>query len=253
VKNNFMKKTLIVIVFSIVCLKPFAQMETEFISAGKIKFERKTNMHRLYFTDEEMSSWDEMFKKMFPQFRVNLFELSFNNNQSLYKTAKDNPEVKMGFFGETPGSSNTVFKDLEKETISSQKQIFESMFLISDSIPQYEWKLQSETRTIANFECKKAITKICDSVVVVAFYTEEIPCSSGPESFGGLPGMILGLAIPRLYTTWFATSLELTNEPPIAPAKGKKTDSKSLLKTINDGIGKWDEKWRNRMIWQAVL
>jgi len=159
----------------------------------------------------------------------------------------------MAFFGDAPGTSNTVFKDLEKGTIASQKQIFESSFLISDSIPQYEWKLQPETRTIAGFECKKALTRICDSVVVVAFYTEEIPCSSGPESFGGLPGMILGIAIPRLYATWFATSLELTNQPTTPPTKGKNTTSKGLLKTINDGIGKWDAKWRDRMIWQAVL
>ena len=248
-----MKKSLIVFILCFVCLKPFAQMETQFISSGKIKFERKINMHRLYFTDEEMNSWDEMFKKMFPQFQVNLFELSFNETQSLYKTAKDNPESKMAFFGDAPGTSNTVFKDLEKGTATSQKQIFESSFLISDSIPQYEWKLQPETRTIAGFECKKALTRICDSVVVVAFYTEEIPCSSGPESFGGLPGMILGIAIPRLYATWFATSLELTNQPTTPPTKGKNTTSKGLLKTINDGIGKWDAKWRDRMIWQAVL
>lgn len=248
-----MKKTLALLIFCSCCLKPFAQMETEFISSGKIKFERKTNMHRLYFTDEEMTSWDEMFKKMFPQFQVNLFELSFNGTQSLYKTAKDNPESKMGFFGNAPGTSNTVFKDLEKGTASSQKQIFETMFLINDSLPQHEWKLQPETRTIAGFECKKAITKICDSVVVVAFYTEEITCSSGPESFGGLPGMILGLAIPRLYTTWFATALELTNQPTNPPVKGKNIDSKGLLKTINAGIGKWDAKWKDKMIWQAVL
>lgn len=248
-----MKKSLIVFIFCFVCLKPFAQMQTEFVAAGKIKFERKTNMHRLYFTDEEMNSWDEMFKKMFPQFQVSLFELSFNGTHSLYKTAKDNPESKMAFFGDAPGSSNTIFKDLEKGTVTSQKQIFESLFLINDSIPQYEWKIQPETRTIAGFECKKAITKICDSVVVVAFYTEEITVSSGPESFGGLPGMILGLAVPRLYTTWFATSLELTEQPNTAPTKGKNTNSKGLLKSINDGIGKWDAKWRDRMIWQAVL
>ena len=249
-----MKKSLLVLIVCFSYLVPFAQMQTEFISSGKIKFERKTNMHRLYFTDEEMDSWDEMFKKMFPQFRTNLFELNFNNTQSSYKTAKDNPETKMGFFGDAPGSSNTVFKDLEKGTSISQKQIFESLFLITDSITQYEWKLQPETRTIANFECKKAITKICDSVFVVAFYTEEIICSSGPESFGGLPGMILGLAIPRLYTTWFATSLELTESDNLdKPVKGKETDIKGLRKTINAGIGKWDDKWKNRMIWQAEL
>jgi GLPGLI family protein len=35
----------------------------------------------------------------------------------------------------------------------------------------YQWRITDETRTIAGFECKKAVTKICDSVYVVAFYT----------------------------------------------------------------------------------
>ena len=248
-----MKKTFSIILLSCLAFFANAQMQTDFINSGKIRFERKTNQHRLYFTDEEMTSWDEIFKKAFPQFQTNFFELTFNNNQTVYKPAKDNPENKMGFFGEAPGSSNIIFKDVENGKATSQKQIFETLFLIADSIPQYEWKLQPETRTIANFECKKAITRICDSVVVVAFYTEEIPCSSGPESFGGLPGMILGLAIPRLYTTWFATSLDLNSGTPAAPTKGKDTNSKGLMKSINAGIGKWDAKYKDRLIWQSVL
>ncbi|TMI62887.1 MAG: GLPGLI family protein [Bacteroidetes bacterium] len=249
-----MKKLFSILLFSGATFLGKAQMQTDFITAGKIKFERKTNVHRLYFTDEEMGSWEEAFKKAIPQFQTNLFELSFNNNQSLYKPSKDNPENKMGFFGEAPGANNVIYKDLEMGKAASQKQIFEKLFLVSDSIPQYEWKLQPETRTIANFECKKAITRICDSVVIVAFYTEEIPVSSGPESFGGLPGMILGLAVPRLYTTWFATSLEISNAaPPAAPTKGKDTDSKGLLKSIESGIGKWDAKYKDRLIWQSIL
>jgi GLPGLI family protein len=46
---------------------------------------------------------------------------------------------------------------------------------------------------------------------VVAFYCPEIVPQGGPEFFTGLPGMILGLAIPRYFTTWFATKIELTS------------------------------------------
>ena len=61
-----------------------------------------------------------------------------------------------------------------------------------------------------------------DSVYVIAFYTDQITTTGGPESFNGLPGMILGVAIPRINTTWFATKLELVEVKPqdlIAPIK----------------------------------
>jgi len=252
-----MKKTLALLIFCSYCLKPFAQMQTEFISSGKITYERKTNVHRLYFTDEEMDSWDEMFKKMIPQFQVNNFELLFSPDKSLYRQTKDQPDAKMGWFGEAPGSKNVVFKDFNNQKVTSQKQIFEKQFLLSDSVSHFDWKLQPETRTIAGFECKKAITKICDSVVVVAFYTEEIISGSGPESFGGLPGVILGLAVPRLYTTWFATKLELTGEEEAAkiipPTKGKNSTSKQMVTTIDEAINDWGKKYRDKSIWFSSL
>ena len=82
---------------------------------------------------------------------------------------------------------------------------------MKDSLPKYQWKITGEVRQIAGFDCKKAITKIADSVVVVAFYTDEILVKGGPESFNGLPGMIMGIAIPRLSLTLFATKIELNN------------------------------------------
>ena len=252
-----MQKTLSLIVASLLCIFSFGQFETQFILTGKITFERKTNVHRLYFTDSEMDSWDEMFKKAIPQFQVNYFELLFGESKSLYRQTGDQPETKMGFWGDSPGSKNTVFKDFATQQTTSQKQIFESQFLLKDSINEYEWKLQPETRTIAGFECKKAITKICDSVVVVAFYTEEIVSTSGPESFGGLPGVILGLAVPRLYTTWFATKVELIKETEMtkiaAPTKGKGSTSRQMLTKIDEGINDWGRKYRDKSIWFASL
>ena len=87
-----------------------------------------------------------------------------------------------------------------------------------------DWRITGERRTIAGFECHKAVGRIMDSVYVVAFYTDQIVTNGGPESFNGLPGMILGLAIPRINTTWFATKIEAIEISPLdiaAPKKGK--------------------------------
>ena len=236
----------------------FVKAQTQFITSGKIEFERRTNVHRLFFADEEGGSFYEMIKKSIPQFRNDYFDLFFTEKKSVFKPGKDSDIPKrIGFFGQPPGFENNVYMDLETNTGISQKQIYEQSFLITDSLKKLEWKITSETRTIAGFECRKALTKICDSVVVVAFYTEEIVPSAGPESFHGLPGMILGLAIPRLYTTWFATKLELTgatDEKKISPPlKGKKATNKEMITSVNNGIKNWGDKYRDKAIWLSSL
>jgi GLPGLI family protein len=244
------------IILIIMIFPAFAgQSQTSFITKGKIEFERKTNTHRLYF-NEEADSWSEEFKKLIPQFKTDYFDLVFTEKGSVYKPGKESGEKQTGFF-ESPANENVVYKDLGQQTVVSQKQVFESQFLLLDSIRKIKWKLEPETRTIAGFECRKAVTRICDSVVVVAFYTDEIVPPSGPESFGGLPGMIMGLAIPRLYTTWFATKLENITDSDekkiIPPSKGKKGNEKDMIGKINDGIKSWGEKFRSKAIWFATL
>lgn len=232
-----------------------ARSQTIFIRSGKIEFERKTNSHRLYFSGET-ESWMEEFKKLVPQFRTDYFDLVFTEKKTLYKPGKETEVEKTGFF-ESPAMENVVYNDLASQSTVSQKKFYDSEFLLSDSTKVSKWKFEPETRTIAGFECKKAITRICDSVVVVAFYTDQIITPGGPESFNGLPGMILGLAIPRLYTTWFATKLEnisAADEAKIAaPAKGKKANTNDMIAKVAEGIKNWGEKWRDRSIWFITL
>jgi len=248
-----MKRTISLLI--LVSLFTVAQSQQSFIKEGKIEYERKTNAHRLYFTGEE-GSWVDQFKKMVPQFKIGYFDLLFTENQSLYKPGKEVEEDKTGFF-ESPAAENVVYKELKQQTSVSQKQIFESQFLIVDSIRPLQWKILPETRTIAGFDCHKAVTRICDSVVVVAFYTDEIIPSTGPESFGGLPGMILEVAIPRLYTTWTATKVEVLTSADekriVPPSKGKKANEKELADEIRDGIKDWGEKWYHRSVWFSTL
>ncbi len=232
-----------------------AYTQQVFLTQGKIEFERKTNTHRLYLS-EESDSWSELFKKQIPQFDITYFDLYFTDNKSVYRPGKEVEVKKLDFF-EAPAVENIVYKDLRQQTAISQKQIFESQFLITDSIRQLQWKILPETREIAGYNCRKALTRICDSVVVVAFYTDEIVPSSGPESFSGLPGMILEIAIPRLYSTWTAVKVEGLNSSDekkmLAPAKGKKATDAEMIGQIKDAIKSWGEKYYHRAVWFSTL
>jgi GLPGLI family protein len=141
-----------------------------------------------------------------------------------------------------PATDNVVFCDLQADKSTTQKTVYESTFLIQDSLRKANRKTTNDTREIAGFKCRKATTVIMDSVFIVAFYTDQITTSGGPEPFNELPGMILGLVVPRLHATWYATKVELT-EPSAAdltvPAKGKKTNNDELVQKLKSTMKDW--------------
>lgn len=218
-----MKKVLIIIILIALSSLSFGQ----FVSQGKISFERKTNLRQSYQTDAD----DEWLKNNYDkiaQFTVSDFTMTFNKNASLYVFDKEE-EVKSGWTmdwgGPKPAHENKVYVDYKTGTEIVERKVYEKQYLEEAATPKFEWKIMNEMRTIAGYACRKAITKICDSVVVVAFYCDEIIVNGGPESFNGLPGMILGIAIPRLYTTWFATNVEILPQE-ISPFKADKKDKR---------------------------
>ena len=137
------------------------------------------------------------------------------------------------------------------------KNVFEKTYLIEDSLRDAKWKITNDYREIAGFNCRRATTIIMDSVFVVAFYTDEIMISGGPESFNGLPGMIMGLVINRLHTTWYATSVNVTdvNVNNIQPPKGKaeKITMAKLTDIISKLFSNWGGSNRDRGIWALLI
>ncbi len=254
-----MKYLCIVILASFSSVCAFAQQT--FISKGKIEYEKKENIYKtLEMLQEEESegddSWLQSIKKNTPQFSVTYFDLFFDENRSLYKPGRENDNQKMAMqWLQSPASENIIFTNLTNATHVSQKNIYGSYFLIQDSARKVEWRITAETRDIAGFTCRKAVGKMLDSIYIVAFYTDQILPGGGPESFQGLPGMILGVAIPRLNTTWFATKLELTpvtdaNMP--TPTKGKKQTEADFTKTLQTLMKDWG-KWGKRRGLQAII
>jgi GLPGLI family protein len=229
----------------------FAQ--THFLVKGKIEFERKINVHKQLDPDEN-SDWYKDFVAKQPKFYTSYFDLQFNGNKTVYKPGRESEPFR-NWWLVGPSKENIVIADLETQLMNSQKKVFEDTYLLQDTIGKIEWKITEELRTVAGFECRKAVAIICDSVYVVAFYTDEITVSGGPESFNGLPGMILGLAIPRLHTTWFATKLELVEPKPTdfaVPSKGKKITERSLQVVLQSSLKDWGKQGQ-RNIWWVML
>lgn len=229
------------------CVLPFNLMAQQlFIPNGKITFEKKVNMVR---TLANLGISEEV-KGTMAKYRTSKWDLCFDRTRSIYKAQKkDDTDDDLTFFI-TPGeSTNELYADYANKQRVLKKSIMGEDYLLRDSIPSVAWKIMQEVRTISGYECRKAVGRINDTVYVVAFYTDEILLRGGPEGFSGLPGMILGLAIPRLNTTWFATKIEAFtnfNNEIQPPTKGKKTETdkeiKKLMELFTRYTGSKDQK-----------
>lgn len=186
--------------------------------------------------------WYEEVKSRLPGSLVSTFNFISDGTRSYYKRIKE-PEIPRGSWFQPFADDNKIYNDYSTGTTVSQKPVFEETFLVQDSLHNIRWKITSDTRNIAGFECRKAIGILFDTVAVFAFYTDEIMVSGGPEGIHGLPGMILGVGIPRLHTTWFATKVSLAPDlKNLAPAtKGKKVDRKTMILQMDRILKDWDK------------
>lgn len=233
----------------IISFMPVLAQHARFTTEGIIEFEKSVNMHaqimKYINKDNEafyIPAFDQ-YKKTQPQFRILKSTLAFNKDKTLFTPAPAD-ETARNWFSDIPATTqnNIIYTDLSTNTSIVQKTVFEETFLLRDSTRKINWKITSETRDVAGYLCRRANAIIMDSIYVVAFYTDEIPISGGPESFTGLPGMILGVALPHENMSWFAKLVTDKPLPPgalIPPKKGKATDNKGLLETLMKVMKNW--------------
>jgi len=152
------------------------------------------------------------------------------------------------------------------------------VFLITDSIANFEWKLENETKMIGNHLCLKATTEKVvrndmnrfkrfskktadektDSTKVItpkktkitAWYSPEIPVSNGPAEYGGLPGLILQLDAGNLQM--LCTKIVLNSKEKaeiIVPTKGKEITQKAYDKVVEEKV----KEMRSRYKWTVLI
>lgn len=242
-------KNLIITLILILAMKPLFAQHAHFTSSGTIEYEKTANMYALLTKAmEDDDSWGKMFfeayQKANPQFKRQKSTLTFGDNKTLYKPVpNDDVSRKMG--DELVEQINTVYTDLNAHSNIIEKMIYGDAFLIKDSVRNIKWKITDETREIAGYQCRRANGIIMDSIYVVAFFTNKIPVFGGPESFTGLPGMIMSVFLPHENINWQATKVTEMQIPPqtiVPPKKGKVVTRKQLKTQLNSVMKNWGKE-----------
>ncbi|MGB8193950.1 MAG: GLPGLI family protein, partial [Chitinophagaceae bacterium] len=187
----------------------------------------------------------DKYQKDNPQFKVLKSTLSFANNKTLL--VPEPPVATTGMFNDLPmiAQNNIVYTDLAVDSQVSQKKVFEQTFLLKDNASNIRWKITDEVREIAGYSCRRANGLIMDSIYVVAFYSNEILVSGGPESFTGLPGMILQVTLPHENVTWVAKRVLDMDVPAsgiVPPQNGNTVDRKGLYSFLNNAAKDWGDR-----------
>jgi GLPGLI family protein len=229
--------------------------QDDFMNKGVVQYEVKINNHKNFMADEgEDNSWYEQMKEFVPKISTYFYTLKFAENKSLFQY-KDKVVTPQKMWGEDELEDNIWYFDYEKANSVKQKNIFGEVYKLEDSIKFIKWKLlPNENREFAGFNCKKAVGVIYDSVYVFAYYTDAITVTGGPMSINGLPGLVMGITMPRLNFSCIATSFTplVTVSDIVAPKKGKVKPPSELYTRLKERTKDWG-KYGQKAIWQSFL
>jgi GLPGLI family protein len=212
------------------------------ITSGKITYERKTNLYKKFKDWDGVKDWIKEGDKS----KVDVFELYFNDSLSLFKPQES--DLKENFSWAT--DKNTVYQNLKSNKRFTTKRIWGEEVKLTDTLYKRVWKITDSKRTICGYSSRKAIWQVNDSVRMYAWYCDEISSGFGPESFYGLPGVILGLATEDGSVIYFAKNVDATKQeigvllPP--NPKGKVYTASELKLKLEKEYGR--EKWGKAMI-----
>lgn len=167
-------------------------------------------------------------------------KLFFNANESLLTNVEEASE-----YGWSSRSEEYyIYRNFEKEKKTEIIEMLGKTYIVDDSLHAPNWKIMNQIKDIAGYICMKAVTE--DTVKhqkITAWFTGDIPVSTGPERFFGLPGLILGLEVNDGDVVITATTVEfkkLDKEISLPKLRGKKikdADYDQLIaKHIKDSI-----------------
>ncbi|MEN3322827.1 GLPGLI family protein [Mariniflexile soesokkakense] len=268
-KRHYIKISIICFVFFASPLS-FAQKEFQ----GKAYYESKTTVDMNNFGGGDMS--DERRKQIADRMRSRLektFVLTFNQSESFYKE-EENPNASGGGgrWGAMLGSftGGPQYKDIKNKLLLQEQEFFGKQFLIKDSLPKFNWKMEGETKQIGQYTCFKAtVKKTVDAtdftsfrrpqnneeetapttkeIEIVAWYTMQIPVNLGPDDYWGLPGLILEVNADRtiIYCSKIILNPEI-KDAIIAPSKGKEVSRTEYDAIVKKKTAEMRESYRMR-------
>jgi GLPGLI family protein len=232
-------------------------------------------------TPEMQKNIEERMRKMMEK----TFVLNFDKTASIYKEEEklDAPGQNGGgmrMMSSMMGGGGTTYKNVKEKTYSVDKEFMGKEFLVQDSLPKLNWKMESETKQIGGYTCYKATavkpvsqsdfrnfrpkkeeakkeekektTNLMDSfempkeVTITAWYAPEIPINQGPENYWGLPGLILEVSDGKTMILCSKVVLNAKEKVAIkAPTKGKVISQKEYDETVTKKMEEMREQFKN--------
>ena len=243
-------------------------------------------------TPEMQKNIEERMKKLLEK----TFILNFDKSASIYKEEEklEAPGQQGGMrmmMNSMMGGGGTFYKDVKSKVYMVDKEFMGKEFLVKDSLPKLNWKLEPETKQIGGYTCYKATAvreasktdfrnfrpknddnkktevkkedaqkettekktnfednfEIPKEITITAWYSPEIPINQGPESYWGLPGLIL--EINDGTTTILCSKIVLNAKEKVdikAPTKGKEISQKDYDETVIKKMKEFREMNRGR-------
>ena len=269
-----MIKSLCSVLFALATITSFSQNNFQ----GKATYMSKTTL--------DMSRYDKMSEQQkkqmmarFKSFLEKTYTLSFNKTTSSFR---ENVQLEgPGASGPSWSRSNgqgSIYKNISDKNMVEDIEMFSKRFLVSEKMEPLQWEMGMETKKIGNYTCYKATlvkedtkvdwgaifsrrrnnkkkdsTKTSENMpekkmlTVTAWYTPQIPVSTGPDVYWGLPGLILELNAGR--TTMLCTEVSINSDGVLEieePKKGKKVTRVAYTKIVKEKTAELKERFKNR-------
>jgi len=234
-------------------------------------------------TPEMQKKMEDRMKKMLEK----TFVLNFDKTASIYKEeekleAPGQNNGGMRMMSSFMGGGGTTYKNVKEKTYSVDKEFMGKEFLVKDSLPKLQWKMESETKQIGGYTCYKAtaVKSVSQSdfrnfrpkeekkdekkaenqkstnfmedlempkeVMITAWYAPEIPVNQGPENYWGLPGLILEVSDGKTVILCSKIVLNPKEKAVIkAPTKGKEITQKEYDETVTKKMEEMRQQFQN--------
>ena len=265
-------KSLFVFLLAFVTSITFAQKSFQ----GKATYMSKTTMDMSMFGKMTEQQKKQRMQRM-KSFLEKTYTLTFNKTTSSFKE-----EVKLeapGASGPSWGRSNgqgSIYKNTKDQVMIEDVEQFSKRFLVTEKMEQAQWEMGTETKKIGQYTCYKATlvkedtnidwgsifsrnTKKKDStktkdvkpakkmLSIIAWYTPQIPVSTGPDKYYGLPGLILEINAGR--TTMLCTEVAISSKEVLEikePNKGKEVSRDEYNKIVKVKTEELKARFQNR-------
>ena len=213
---------------------------------GKAYYMSKLSVDKSWMDNPRFASRKAYLNDMIKKNTEKNYVLAFNSTESFY-TEQEKIDVGEGggynwmatYMGNNIGK---LYKNTQEKVTVNETEMMGKFFLITDPIENKKWKMTGESKKIGQYTCYKAtyekeVTERVFSfgsqnqnqnnmktktVEVVAWFTPEIPVSTGPSWYQGLPGLILEVNDDK--TTILCTKIVLNPDEKSKikrPKKGK--------------------------------